>query len=109
MGYPPSTRLRRGRDELHNIRFRPCRHDHRLSHGTGAAVAGWPRGAMEAAPEDAAQAGGVEGAGMSKWAERAALAVMAIILAIVCIGMYSTWRDCNAKGGTTVRGLFGLE
>lgn len=46
---------------------------------------------------------------MGKWAERAALVALAAVVAVVLIGMYSTWRDCYAAGGTTVRGLFGLE
>ena len=46
---------------------------------------------------------------MGKWIERAALAVMAVVLLVVLVGMYATWRDCSAVGGTTVRGLFGLE
>lgn len=41
--------------------------------------------------------------------ERAAAAVAVVIVAVVCVGMYATWRDCSAAGGVTVRGLFGLE
>ena len=46
---------------------------------------------------------------MGKWTERIVIAAIAVILVVVCIGMYSTWRDCTASGGTTVRGMFGLE
>lgn len=46
---------------------------------------------------------------MGKWAERAAIAVLVAVIAVVLIGMYATWRDCTAAGGKTVRGLFGLE
>ena len=41
--------------------------------------------------------------------ERAVLAILIAVVVIVLIGMWSTWRDCSATGGTTVRGLFGLE
>ena len=46
---------------------------------------------------------------MGKWTERAVIAVLLAVLAVAGIGMYATWRDCSAAGGTTVRGLFGLE
>lgn len=46
---------------------------------------------------------------MAKWIERAIAAALYLFAAIVVVGMYSTWRDCTAAGGTTVRGLFGLE
>ena len=46
---------------------------------------------------------------MGKWLERGAIAAAVIVVAVVLIGMYATWRDCSAAGGTTVRGLFGLE
>lgn len=46
---------------------------------------------------------------MGKWTERLVIAAMAVILVVVCIGMYTTWSDCKAAGGTTVRGMFGLE
>jgi hypothetical protein len=46
---------------------------------------------------------------MGKFLERAALVLLALILVVVLVGMYSTWRDCTEAGGTTVRGLFGLE
>lgn len=46
---------------------------------------------------------------MDKWLIRAAVAVALVFVAVVCVGMYSTWRECSAAGGTTVRGLFGLE
>ena len=46
---------------------------------------------------------------MNKWLERGAIAAVLLILAVVAIGMYATWRDCKATGGTTVRGLFCLE
>lgn len=46
---------------------------------------------------------------MSKWIERAAIAALVLIVVVVCIGMYATWSDCKAAGGTTVRGMFGLE
>ena len=41
-----------------------------------------------------------------------ALAVMVAALAVVAtvlLGMYVTWRQCTDAGGTTVRGLIGLE
>ena len=46
---------------------------------------------------------------MGKWTERAAIAVLVAVVTVVLIGMHATWRDCTAAGGTTVRGLFGLE
>lgn len=46
---------------------------------------------------------------MGKWTERAVIAALVAVVAIVLIGMHSTWRDCTAAGGKTVRGLFGLE
>ena len=46
---------------------------------------------------------------MAKWIERTAIAAVLAVIAVVCIGMYATWRDCTAAGGVTVRGLFGLE
>ena len=45
---------------------------------------------------------------MQKWAERAAIAALVVVLVVVLIGQYATWRDCTAAGGATVRGLFGL-
>ena len=48
-------------------------------------------------------------ADMNKWLERGAIAAVLLILAVAAIGMYATWRYCKATGGTTVRGLFGLE
>lgn len=41
--------------------------------------------------------------------QKLALAVMAVVAVICCIGAYTTWSDCSAQGGKTVRGLFGLE
>jgi hypothetical protein len=46
---------------------------------------------------------------MGKWTERLVIAIVAMMVVVACIGMYSTWSDCKAQGGTTVRGLFGLE
>ena len=46
---------------------------------------------------------------MSKWTERSAIAVVLIVVAVTGVGMYAKWRDCTRAGGTTVRGLFGLE
>lgn len=46
---------------------------------------------------------------MTKWLERAAVAALVLIVAVVLIGQYATWQDCTAAGGLTVRGLFGLE
>lgn len=46
---------------------------------------------------------------MDKWLIRAAAAAVAVFVAVVAVGMYSTWRECSAAGGTTVRGMFGLE
>ena len=46
---------------------------------------------------------------MGKWIERAVIAVLVLIAVVVVIGMHTTWRDCTAAGGTTVRGLFSLE
>lgn len=40
--------------------------------------------------------------------ERVAITVLLAVVVVVLIGMYTTWRDCNALGGTTVRGMFGL-
>jgi hypothetical protein len=39
----------------------------------------------------------------------AVVAVVAGICAVTLLGMYSTWSQCDATGGRTVRGLFGLE
>ena len=48
---------------------------------------------------------------MGKWTKRAAIAtlVAVVVVVVVLIGMHATWRDCTAAGGTTVRGLFGLD
>lgn len=46
---------------------------------------------------------------MNKWIERAAIALIAVMVAVAVIGMYSTWSECAAAGGKTVKGLFGLE
>lgn len=46
---------------------------------------------------------------MKTWIEHVALWSAIVVLVVVMIGMYSTWRKCEAAGGTTVRGLFGLE
>jgi len=46
---------------------------------------------------------------MGKWIERVVIAAMVALLVVVCIGMYATWKECQSLGGTTVRGLFGLE
>ena len=46
---------------------------------------------------------------MGKWTRSAAAAALVLIVVVVLIGMHATWRDCTAAGGTTVRGLFGLE
>lgn len=46
---------------------------------------------------------------MSKWLERTVIVVVLVFMALACLGMYVTWRDCNAVGGVTVKGLFGLE
>lgn len=46
---------------------------------------------------------------MGKWAERAAIAAVAVFIVVALIGVYATWSDCKAAGGTPVRGLFGLE
>jgi hypothetical protein len=46
---------------------------------------------------------------MGKWIERAAIAATVVIVVVTLIGMHSTWRECAAAGGKTVRGLFGLE
>ena len=46
---------------------------------------------------------------MGKWTRRTAIAVLVAVLIVILIGMHATWRDCTAAGGTTVRGLFGLE
>ena len=46
---------------------------------------------------------------MGKWTERTAIAAFVVVVVVVLIGMHSTWRDCTAAGGTTVRGLFWLE
>ena len=46
---------------------------------------------------------------MGKWTERAVIAALLTVLWVVGIGIYATLRDCTAAGGTTVRGLFGLE
>ena len=46
---------------------------------------------------------------MGKWTRRLAIAVLVAVLIVILIGMHATWRDCTAAGGTTVRGLFGLE
>ena len=46
---------------------------------------------------------------MGKWIELAAIAVVAVFMVVTLIGIYAQWRDCNEAGGTTVRGLFGLE
>jgi hypothetical protein len=45
---------------------------------------------------------------MQKWVERAAIAALVVVLVVLLIGQHATWRDCQAAGGTTVRGLFGL-
>lgn len=46
---------------------------------------------------------------MRKWIDYMVVALALIVMVITCVGMYSTWRDCTTSGGTTVRGLFGLE
>ena len=46
---------------------------------------------------------------MGKWTKRAAIATLVAVVVVVLIGMHATWRDCTAAGGTTVRGLFGLD
>jgi hypothetical protein len=46
---------------------------------------------------------------MSKLLERLCIAAAVLILIVTLIGMHSTWSECRAAGGTTVRGLFGLE
>jgi hypothetical protein len=46
---------------------------------------------------------------MGKWTRSAAAAALVLIVVVVLTGMHSTWRDCTEAGGTTVRGLFGLE
>lgn len=45
---------------------------------------------------------------MNKWLERIAITVVLAFVVLVFIGMYATWSDCNAAGGITVRGMFGL-
>ena len=46
---------------------------------------------------------------MGKWTERSAIAAVLIVVVVTGVGMYAKWRDCTRSGGTTVRGLFGLE
>lgn len=46
---------------------------------------------------------------MNKLMERVATMVLVAVVAVCFLGMYVTWRNCTASGGTTVRGLFGLE
>lgn len=46
---------------------------------------------------------------MSKWIERAAIALLVAVVTVTGVGMWSTWRECSAAGGKTVHGLFGLE
>ena len=41
--------------------------------------------------------------------QKLALAAIALIVVVCMIGAYSTYSKCKAEGGTTVRGLFGLE
>ena len=45
---------------------------------------------------------------MKRLLDRLAITVLLAVVVVVLIGMYTTWRDCNAAGGTTVRGMFGL-
>jgi hypothetical protein len=45
---------------------------------------------------------------VSKWIARLLIAAMVAVSVVVCVGMYTTWKECQARGGTTVRGLFGL-
>lgn len=44
-----------------------------------------------------------------KWAKLAALAALVVFVIVAAIGMHATWHKCKQAGGTTVRGLFGLE
>ena len=37
------------------------------------------------------------------------VAVFVVIIAVAAIGAYTTWSDCSAIGGTTVKGVFGYE
>lgn len=46
---------------------------------------------------------------MKKWAEYGATILIVIVLLSTCAAMYTTWHDCSAAGGTTVRGLLWLE
>jgi hypothetical protein len=41
--------------------------------------------------------------------QKLALALMAVVVVICCIGAYSTYSKCKAEGGIPVRGFFGLE
>ena len=49
-----------------------------------------------------------EGIGMKRL-EKFAVVVIALLIVVCLIGVYSTWSKCKAEGGITVRGLFGLE
>lgn len=41
--------------------------------------------------------------------EAAVIGIVAVFVVVALIGVYSTWSNCKAAGGVTVRGLFGLE
>lgn len=46
---------------------------------------------------------------MQNLIEKIAIAAVVVFIAVACIGMYYTWKNCDDAGGTTVRGLFQLE
>ena len=37
------------------------------------------------------------------------IAALVLIVVVVLIDMHATWSDCSARGGKTMRGLFGPE
>lgn len=45
---------------------------------------------------------------MRRWIKTAAALAIVVVMAITCLGMYVTWQECSARGGKTVRGIFGL-
>ena len=46
---------------------------------------------------------------MNKGVKHVAIVVILAVVLIVFVVMYTVWRDCDAVGGITVRGLFWLE